>query len=165
MAHPHSNLTRQVDNIEFNTSNLAAATSLLVASRIDSSRANGFRTVSQRGVVTWKDADGSQGPIMVGMVNDAMSTTELEEAIENDPQSSSDRPGIEHAERRYYLLGYLHLGPASNDFFTFNVRHRLSIIQGITLQFFVYNTDLSTALDAANSVQILCEHLGVWLRD
>ncbi len=166
MAHPHSNLTRQVDNIEIDVASLAAITGVLGASRIDGSRAHGFRTVSQRGMISIEGTGTAGGPLMIGFMQGGFNLAELEEAIENDPQSRQDEPAMEQAGRRYYLIGYLPRITNSNpNAVAFHTKHQLSVIEGVGLQFFAYNTDLTSAISATTQVKIFCEHLGVWLRD
>ncbi len=170
MAHPHSNLTRQIDNIEIDIASLAAVTGVVGLSRIDASRANGFRTVAQKGIIT---CDGTYtttptgGPVAVGFTNASHSLAEIEESIENDPQSRDDLPAEEQAGRKIYWLGYL--SPAPNamgqNWVSVNLRHKATVIEGQSLTYFAYNTDLNTAIPAASQIKIFVEHLGVWLRD
>ncbi len=166
MAHPHSNLVRQVDNVLITTDALAAITGVLGAGKIDTARLNGFRTLAQRGFIQWSNSDGSGGPVMVGFCEAAMTLAELEEAIENDPQSSQDTPAIEQAGRKYYLLGYLSgIAGQPGNFKEFATKHKASYIEGNAMNFFAYNCNTATALDASNQIKVFCEHLGVWLRD
>ncbi len=168
MVHPHSNMIRQVDNVEGNISSLAAQTGLQIPGKIDAARLNGFRTLKQSGIIQLEgtaEASPTGGPIMVGFHAPDMSLAELEEAIENDPQSSAD-PLNEQARRAYFVLGYLQTsgsGTGSNR--TFSKRFQWSYIEGTSLAYFAYNTDLTTAIPATSQIKIFCEHLGVWLRD
>ncbi len=164
MVHPHSNLVRMVDNVVITTSSLTALTALVGASRIDASREQGFKTLMQRGFLKWKDNDGSGGPLMAGMVQPGLNVAEIKEMIENDPQDSVDTPAKEQAERKYFLLGYLNSEDGSHAFTKFQTTHQIPVIEGATLNLFVYNTG-SSSLDAANTFQFFVEHLGVWLRD
>ncbi len=166
MVHPHSNLTRIVDNLIITTDALAAVTGVVGTGKIDATRLNGYRTLSQRGYIRHRNSDGAGGPIMVGFAQAGMDLSEIEEAIEADPQSMVDQPATEQAARLYYLLGYLNGGSdLVSTFKAFNTRHKASYIEGASLPYFVYNTSTGVALDASNDVQIFCEHLGVWLRD
>ncbi len=167
MVHPHSNLVRQIDNISVNTSALAAVTGIAAASKIDAARLQGFRTLMQRGIMQLHNSDGSGGPLAVYMTADGLNLAETEEAIENDPQSSQDEPANEQAHRRIYLLGYLQRDASGGgaEWFVFNTRHKFSVIEGIQMNYVIYNTNTAAAMDAANSVSLFVEHLGVWLRD
>ncbi len=109
-------------------------------------------------------ASGVAGPLMVGINGPNLTLAELEEAIENDPQSLDD-PLNEQAGRFFAVLGFLHTGGDGINFRDFSRRFKQSYIEGIGMTFFVYNTDLSTAVSASTQVKIFCEHLGVWLRD
>ncbi len=169
MAHPHSNLVRQIDNVEINIANLAALTAVLGPSRIDAARENGFRTVVQEGTIS---LDGTVlsaptgGPVMVGFTTD-LSLVELNGAIENDPQDSM-KVNNEDATKKIFVLGYLHsvnTGGNANASMLFKKKFQLSIHEGETMQFFAYNTDLTESIPDTSQVKIFCEHLGVWLRD
>ncbi len=169
MAHPHSNLVRQVDNVEINIASLAALTAVQVPSRIDSARENGFRTIVQEGTISLDGTIMSAptgGPVMVGFTTD-LSLTELNGAIENDPQDSM-KVNNEDATKKYFVLGYLHsinTGGNSKASLNFRKKYQLSLHEGETMQFFAYNTDLTESIPDTSQVKIFCEHLGVWLRD
>ncbi len=168
MAHPHSNLVRIIDNFEFTLNSLAAVTGILGASKIDAAREQGFRTLMQRGFISSKTNDGSGGPIRVYMLEADLNLAEAEEAIENDPQDAQDVPATEHAKR---WIGYLatdrgvSVSQSNGRVQEFRTKHQRSYPEGSVLQYLMYNTDTSDALDAANTLQIWCEHVGVWLRD
>ncbi len=167
MAHPHSNLVRQVDNLEINISSLAAVTGILGASKIDAARENGFKSLVQKGIIA---LDGSVvtaptgQPIMVGLTR--LNLANLEVAIENDPQNSLP-VNQEDAKKFYWILGYLNTYDASSEgsTFKFSTRHKITVIEGTALQFFAYNIDTVTGIPATSQLKIFCEHLGVWLRD
>ncbi len=167
MAHPHSNLVRQVDNLEIDVASLAAITAVTGTSRIDAAREQGFRTLVQRGVIS---VDGTMvaaptgGPIMVGFSN-LDTLDEVEEAIENDPQDMQDTPGVEQAKRFLNIVGYLYPSVEGIRHFAFEHKFRMSAIEGTSILWFAYNTDVTSALPASSQVKIFCEHLGVWLRD
>ncbi len=168
MAHPHSNLVRLIDNFEFTTNSLAAVTGILGASKIDGSREQGFRTLMQQGFVASKDNDGSGGPIRVYMLEADLTLAEAEEAIENDPQDAQDVPATEHARRWIAHLATVRgdsTNEAASNTRSFSKKHQRSYPEGSALNYLIYNTDTSDALDAGNTVQIYCEHIGVWLRD
>ena len=168
MSHPHSNLTRQIDNIEINIADLAAVSGIVGTSKIDTARAQGFRTVQQKDILT---LDGTgvgsavAGPILVGFAEAVLSIAEIEEAIENDPQSQKDQPATEQAGRKIFFLGYLGTEDSNQSQVRFTTKHKVSYIEGTNLLYFAYNTDLNTNVSATTQVKIFCEHLGVWLRD
>lgn len=167
MTHPHSNLTKITDNQNINTSALAAVTGILSPSKIDASRLQGFRSVQQKGIIQFFNSDGSGGPLAVYLIEPGLTLAEAEEAIEADPQSSMDVPAIEHLKRKIWFLGFTQRDSSGggSEWTEFKTNHKISVIEGVALNYMVYNTNQAAALDAANSVLIFCEHLGVWLRD
>ncbi len=168
MVHPHSNLTRQIDNIEIDVSALAAVTGVTGASRIDGNREMGFRTLMQRGCIDFKPGTPAVGgPMLVGFAENGLTLAQIEEAIENDPQADPDPVSKvlnEQARRKIFVLGYAS-SQLEFQFTTFSRRHKWSYPEGTAMLFFAYNTDLNTAIAASSTIQIFCEHIGVWLRD
>ncbi len=166
MAHPHSNLERVIDNLNIDTSSLAAVTGIVGPSKIDAAREQGFLSLMQRGIMHFQASDGSGGPLAVYLIPDSMSLAEAEEAIEADPQSSKDVDLTEQVRRKIYLLGFLQRDASGggSEWITFSKRHRITTIEGKALQYLVYNVG-GAATDAGNNVRIFCEHIGVWLRD
>ncbi len=169
MVHPHSNLIRIVDNIEIDVSSLAQRAGALGVSNIDAAKEMGFRTVVQRGIVSWVvPVAGQAGPLYISIVQVDLSLAEAEESIEADPQDSKEEPANEQSRRMNYPIGFARetegsLGDIHS--FLFDTRHKISVPEGSTLAFMAYNTSRTTALAASNSLNIYCEHLGVWLRD
>ncbi len=167
MAHPHSNLQNLYDNVEIDISALAAITGVIATSKIDGSRGMGFRTLMQEGSLEYESAALVGGPVLVGMAGPSLSLTEIEEAIEADPQSSVDRPAVEQISRPIFILGFLQaVAKASvKSATTFRKKFQWSFPEGTQLTFFAYNTDLTTAIGASTQIKIFCKHTGVWLRD
>ncbi len=159
-------LTRVIDNLEPTGNSLAAVTGKLVTSKIDASREQGFMSLVQKGRITFRASDGAGGPVAVYLIQPGMSLAEAEEAIEADPQSPVDLPAVEQVKRRIWMLGFVQ-PIISGEFshFDFHTKHKIVTPEGSNLEYMIYNTNLSVALDVSNSVQIYCEHLGVWLRD
>ncbi len=170
MAHPHSELVQQFDNIEVDVSTLAAVTGILAASKIDGSRIQGFRTIMQEGHI---ELDGSGttspagGPLVVGFSQGELNLAELEEILEADPASSTDVPRTEQVARKLFIFGYISMSFSgiSKMAFDFKTKFRWSFQEGVPLNYFVYNSDLNTAIPSTTEVKIHCRHLGVWLRD
>lgn len=170
MAHPHSNLVQVFDNLEINVSSLAALTGILGNSKIDGARIQGFRTLMQEGNV---ELDGSGttspagGPIIVGFAQGELNLAEVEEALETDPASSGDVPRTEQARRQIFIFGYIQMPFSGHDgmAFMFAKKFKWSYIEGVPLNYFAYNSDLTTALPSTTEVKIHCKHVGVWLRD
>ncbi len=167
MAHPHSNLIRIVDNIEIDIAALAALTGVIGTGKIDASRAQGFRTLMQRGRIELDGTgvgSGAGGPVFVGF-SDQDSLSKIEQAIEADPQSIQDDPAMEQAGRKIFQLGFLSQQDSALAGQNFSKKHRQSFIEATSLVYFAYNTDLNAAISAATQVKIFVEHIGVWLRD
>ncbi len=167
MVHPHSNLVRQIDNLNITTNALAALTGVLGPSRIDASREQGFKSLLQSGILQFHTSDGSGGPIAVYLIQPDLTLAEAEEAIENDPQNQQDVPAIEHAQRMLWLLGFVQRDSSGggSEWVRFSTSHKITVIEGQLLNFLAYNTSNGVATDAGNFVSIYCQHLGVWLRD
>ncbi len=129
MAHPHSKMIRQVDNVEIDIASLAAQTGTLQAGKLDSARLNGFRSLRQSGIIQLDGTIRSSptgGPLMVGINGPDQTLVELEEAIENDPQSSGD-PLNEQARRPYFVLAYIPTGQPSDLMYArFRTNHKWS---------------------------------------
>lgn len=169
MAHPHSNLVELIDNIEIDIGSLASKTALSVAGNIDSSRENGFRTLKQEGNVT---PDGTAltaptgGPLIVGFCDDELTVTEIKEKIEANPQSSTSVTENEDAARVLFILGYCNLSDLNmRTNFQFTKRFKWSYPEGAGINYWVYNSDINTAIAATGQLKIFCKHIGVWLRD
>ncbi len=167
MAHPHSNLVNLYDNVEIDISSLAAVTGKFAQGKIDASRLMGFRSLMQQGNIVYESSAIVGGPIMVGFTSAGLSLTELEEAIEADPQSSIDKPAIEQTARPFFVLGFLEaVAKASvSSIRSFSKKFKWSYPESSSLEYFAYNTDLSTAIGASTQIKIFCKHVGVWLRD
>ncbi len=171
MPHPHSNMFETYDNQLVSLNSLAAVTGVISDSqKIDSSRSQGFRTLLQEGVLKHQAGDGAGGPLLVGFTDGGLSLSEIEEKIEADPQSQSDRPTLEQARRRIFILAYVDTdsgGAGTNvgAIQRFRTKHQWSFIEGVGCRYFVYNTNSATAMDAANSLEMFVKHAGVWLRD
>ncbi len=167
MAHPHSNLQNLYDNVELDISSLAAITGVVGASKIDGSRLMGFRTLMQEGSIAYESAALVGGPILVGFAGPALSLTQIEEAIEADPQSSVNTVPVEQVSRPIFILGILEaVAKASvSSIRSFKKKFQWSYPEGAQMNFFAYNTDLNTAIGASSQVKIFCKHTGVWLRD
>jgi len=106
------------------------------------------------------------GPLLIGFADGGLSLAEIEEKLEADPQSSVDVPSTEQQKRRLFILGYCNLSDLNMlTNFRFTTKHKWSFIEGVAMNYFAYNTDLTTALPATSQLKIHVEHIGVWLRD
>ncbi len=101
------------------------------------------------------------------LIQPDLTLVEAEEAIENDPQDQQDIPAVEHSKRMLWLLGFVQRDSSGggSEWTLFSTNHKITVIEGKTLNFLAYNTSNGVATDAGNFVSIYCEHLGVWLRD
>ncbi len=166
MAHPHSNLVSITDNVNINTSSLAAGTGILGASKIDAARERGFRTLFQKGVVDWQGSDGSGGPVLVASLTEDMTLAQFEAIIEQDPQDDFDPEEEDISKRRWFKLAYLQVSAGGGEGVTkeINTRTKWSYPEGSAMSYVAYNIG-GSALDAANNVRIFITHTGVWLKD
>ncbi len=169
MPDSHSKLVELIDRLNISGNSLAASTGVIgLSARIDVAKAQGFRTVQQEGVLEFNASDGSGGPVLVGFCSVSLSLAQIEEKIEADPEGMEDTEPMEQVRRRIYWLGFLQPSAGGGNvgaIHAFKKTHKVSFIEGEGMQYFVYNTDPTGALDAANTIKITCKHLGVWLRD
>ncbi len=165
MVHPHSNLVTIVDNLSITGNSLAAITGVVGAgNRNDTSREQGFRTLFQERIIELNDSDGSGGPILVGFCESTLTLAQIEEKLEADPQHMQDISNMEAQSRRLNLLGFVQ-NVGDKAVLIFKKRMKWSYIEGVGIQYFIYNTSTVAALDASNSIDIYCAHTGVFLRD
>ncbi len=80
---------------------LAARTAITSGLAIDGSRNQGVMLKQLKGIFRTRGLTADEGPILVGL-SLGLSATEVEEALEADPQGFGDVPGTEQGNRRVY---------------------------------------------------------------
>lgn len=168
MAKNSENLAIVYDNVTIDASSLGATAAVAAASKIDASRGNGFRIMKTEYWVSVKGLD-DHGPIMVGF-SAIFDASGVESCIESDPQDSSEDTNNFLAKRPVWPLKMFVPSQADASGNYDNVQHdksefnpRWSVPEGENAYWWVYN--MTTALDAACTVNIFAKHYGVWLRD
>ncbi len=63
-----------------------------------------FRIFKSEYYLNYTPADNSEGPILVGIADGALSAAEIEEALESSPAEANDAPAIEFAQRAVWPL-------------------------------------------------------------
>lgn len=155
------------DDINLTLGTLNTDTAIQVASKIDNAREQGFRVLKTEYFVTVSGKTNDEGPIVVGLAHN-LSTTEIEEAIQADPQGSKalHRPENEQATRPVWPLKMIPatvVGQEDHIVGKDEVKLNWSCPEGTTLQWFAYN--FSTQLTTGTIVHIFAKHFGVWLKD
>ncbi len=151
---------------------LASADVIAASSKIDSSRLQGFRVSKVRWAGTYTGKTSGEGPIVYGMAAN-MTAAEIENAIEADPQASTEDDG--RGDGSWLKpLGVISkngtagsLGPdgGSGEVCNFiDVKANWSVIEGKDFSFWAYNLH-GSSLTTGSELQFATEFMGVWLRD
>ncbi len=153
--------------VEIGVSGLVAGDVVGATSQIDTARENGVRIDKVRGALTWKDKTTTIGPIAIGVTVGSFTTSEVEEALEADPQSHDDGPITERANRPVWTLWVI---PASTEV---NKQHEVKMTdlywpfkevdEGEQIIFWAHNLDTSTL--TAATFQINLNWVYTWMRD
>ncbi len=159
-------------DLSFALGALAANTALKGATKIDSSRLNGFRVAKVRLAATIRGKTTDEGPILWGLSAN-MSAAEIKAAIEADPQdSTADNSKGEGAWLTF--LGQITHGSVEGPLTggigpdvsapVMDVKVNWSVLEGKDFSLFAYNMD-SGALTTGATIAAVLEIFGVWLRD
>lgn len=168
MAKNSENLNIVYDDVTIDVGALASKDCIASASKIDSSRLNGFRIIKTE---YWMDFEGKtagEGPIMVGF-SPLHSASEVEDTIEADPQSSAEMENNAVAKRPVFPLEMYPTDGGDTNFEQQRIKKgsfnpRWSVIEGRSAFWWVYNME-GAALTTGMLVHIFAKHYGVWLRD
>ncbi len=153
--------------IDMGISGLASLDLNQFVSKIDTAKENGVRITKVKGALTFKDKTTTIGPLLVGAAVGSWNATEIEEAIEADPQSHEDGPTTEKAHRAVWPLWVIpasvetasqHIVPMEELYWPFK-----EIDEGEQVSFWIYNMD-TASLTAMTAILALV-WFGEWLRD
>lgn len=159
------NLAIVYDDVTVTLGTLASKDAIAEASKIDSTRGNGFRIMKTEYWVDFRGKTANEGPLMVGM-SAIFDAAGVESAIEADPQDSSEDSNNLLAKRPIWPLALLQAAPDGNDqqVQMHSVNPRWSVPEGENLYWWVYNMG-AAGLTTGTVVHIFAKHYGVWLRD
>jgi len=107
----------------------------------------------------------TEGPITIGLADPGLTVTEIGEAVDAAPVSSTDYPAVEHAKRPVRKICTF-AGQLANE--TFNdgrkkrVRLRLSVADGTSLPRFWAQNRSGATLTTGAIVKIDAVHYGNW---
>ncbi len=146
---------------------LAANTSIISQSNIDSGRESGFRLLKTEYHIEVGGKTDNEGPIIVGLSHN-LSVAEIKGTFEADPAS---HPGIARPENEAALRPVWPLFSAAvfiannaNSPYWRTFKPLWSSPEGSSMNWFAHNSD-SSALTTGAKVFINAKHFGVWLND
>ncbi len=157
----------------FPLSTLGANTAILGATKIDSTRLNGFRIAKVRITAAITGKTTAEGPIAWGLCCN-LTAARLKAIIEADPQASTEDD--EHGSGEWLMhMGMMTLattaGPLTGGLGGPNVaaqheEHKInwSVIAGKSFDLWAYNMS-GSPLTTGAIIQSFQEIFGVWLRD
>ncbi len=136
--------------------------------KIDGSRNQGFRVLKTLWTAIWGNSGASEGPIYFGLALNN-SATEIEEALEADPQGPDDFPAVEQSMRPVWPLGLFtdsgtDIVTRINDGKVQEINLRWSFSEHSALSVWAMNLGGGT-LTTGSFVTVTMKHFGVWLDD
>ncbi len=151
---------------------LAAATAIFGVSKIDASRAQGFRVAKSRIFIAMSAKTNAEGPILVGVSCNVATVTALKNIIEADPQNRN--ANIARGKGTYVrilgMIGFNQLAfpgdgePLQPAMEISYGKNGWSIPEGQKLDYWAFNIG-SGSLTTGTVINIAAEHFGVWLND
>ncbi len=148
-------------------STLASAAAIIVNTQIDSSREQGVRLKKMwMPMPSWFGKTAGEGPILYGLCWE-LTSIELAEALNSDPQGEDDTVEVEEAGRKVIVLGSIPAGGTADV--NPSLYERVSIPwkdvpEGSTLKFFVFNASFA-ALSTGTIVRFNATALAEWRDD
>lgn len=133
--------------------------------RLDGSTQQGMRILKVEYNIWTTGMTAGEGPVLCGLAGPDISASEIEEALEADPQWSGSDTEAFQANRPIWPLGMIN-NLSSIGFWIEQMKEKKinwSFPEGTALQFWVYNLDDSTL--SAFNVHFLLKIYGVWLND
>ncbi len=160
------------DNVTLTLSTLGATTVIATNSKIDSSRASGFRIIKSKIFAQFTGKTAAEGPVMFGVAI-GYTAAEVEAILEQDPQSRV--AAIEKGKGYIEPIGMVPLeavagpvtGPTGGSGAhagMFETTPNWSCPEGASLSYWAYNMG-SGALTTGTLFRVFAQHYGVWLRD
>ncbi len=166
MSHGH-NKAVTTDVVTIAAATLGALTAILGAGKQDAARLQGMKFKKIRASMEFTGKTVDEGPLLVGYAIDA-STSEVSAALSADPQHRSDPTGVEQS---FKVVPIWHIPKGfsasvgdGNDFLEDIYLPYKDLIEGSTLNWFVYNMD-DAALTTGMLVDIAYVAVGEWQRD
>ncbi len=155
------------DETDITLSTLGAQTAIVAASRIDTSRLNGFRVLKTQYWIGVQGKTTAEGPVEIG-AEIGLDATEVKECIEADPQNSGEAGAIEQSLRPVWPLVMIKReGTGILTWMDGQFREwkpQWSVPEGQGLFWYAFNYG-GSALTSGTVVKIIAKHFGVWLRD
>ena len=148
-------------------SSLAAGASIIVNTKIDSSREQGLTLKKMMmPMPSWAGKTAGEGPLIYGIAWD-LTATLIAEAINADPQDEDDTTEIEESARKLIVLGTIPAGGVADVNPSRYERVGIpwkEVPEGTTLKFFVHNAD-SSVLTTGTVVKFNAVVIGHWRDD
>ncbi len=147
---------------------LGAGLVLKTATKVDATRENGIRIQKLMAAMTFAGKTATEGPIIVGLCSTDLSTTEIAEAIDADPQKPDDTPASEQVMRQVMPIWVI----GTNDTASLAGPYRYEeipypwkeVAEGDGLTWFAMNED-GSALTTGMTIEIQGFLVGEWLND
>ncbi len=153
------------DDTTINLSTLPAGTAIILPSKIDASREQGFRILRTEWHIAYDGITIGEGPVVFGFSCN-VAATEIEACIEADPQDSADRVGNTQSSQPVWPLVYQARSEGENGIEPLNgmLKPRWTVPEGEQANWFAYNRS-SSALTTGGVFFVFAKHFGVWLND
>ncbi len=145
---------------------LAAVDMIAGATKQDGSRDQGFRFTRIEWKASVSHLVAAEGPLLIGLGGPDLVVSEIEEALESDPQGGNDSPQMEQSMRPFWPLALFIADSAGGGH---------SVQQGVlkmgwsfpehsNMDFWIYNMG-SGALTSGAIADLYMKCFGVWLKD
>ncbi len=146
---------------------LASATAILLGTKIDASRENGFKIFKAKINLTYRAKTVDEGPLMWGLCCNVADAAAIKGILEDDEQSSFGDPEIGGGEW-LKILGYIPRGATASDLERaeemIGTKINWVIPEGSKMNVFVFNMD-DAAITTGTLLDYSINWSGVWLRD
>ncbi len=158
---------RSYDNVLTVMGTLATLLVLKTSLKIDTGRENGVRLKKMLMAMTFEGKTAGEGPLLYGLCLSDLSPTEIQEALNADPQKPDDVPASEQVMRKLMVIGVI---PAAMTASTDPEVYRevrfpwKEIEEGSGLSWWVQNRD-GGSLTTGTNVRFSSFAMGEWLDD
>ncbi len=147
---------------------LGAGLVLKTATKVDASRENGIRIQKLMCAMTFSGKTAAEGPIVVGLASTDLSTTEIKECIDADPQKPDDTPASEQVMRQVmpiWVIGKTETASQNSPYRYEEIPYPWKeVAEGDGLAWFAMNED-GSALTTGTEIEIQGVLIGEWLND